>query len=104
MAAEAYPAFLTAAGLCPEPCRCHLCGARVGDSGALDPQAGGVVCERCAGPTRAFAVELLSTRAWGRLSAEREAAALEASVIAWVETHVGRSLRTARVWSQHEVA
>jgi recombinational DNA repair protein (RecF pathway) len=91
-AAREYPRLLRAAGIAPDPRVCARCARRDPDRVALDVQVTGLTCAACASgqPTLPAGVW------WGapiELGAH-DVEALEWSVVAWIEHHVGRPLKS----------
>lgn len=90
-AVAAYPVVLATAGISPDPRVCAGCGAREPQRVSFD-NSGGVRCERCVrgGPLFASAALLPG----GPAPAGEEARALERAVVALVEAHLGRRLKS----------
>lgn len=96
-AAAVYPLLLIAAGIAPQAGSCATCGVLLPARGAFDTRLGGLVCGGCVQGQASLSDEALT--AW-RSGACRDAAAareIEAAAVAWVESHIGRALRSRLV-------
>jgi DNA repair protein RecO (recombination protein O) len=96
-AASSYPKLLVAAGIISDVSRCGRCGRRAPEELALEPRDGALLCGSCAG-----SLPRAPAAAWGGpgelVLTEAMAATVERQVTAWVESHLGRALKSARAW------
>jgi DNA repair protein RecO (recombination protein O) len=95
-AVAVYPEVLATAGISPDPGLCASCGARHPDRICLD-DSGSVRCARCAGTRTLFASAAL--RPGGPVPVGDGARAVERAVVALVEAHLGRRLKSVGVFS-----
>lgn len=94
-AVAAYPEVLATAGISPDLRACAGCGALEPERVGLDDD-GGVRCEGCARGRPVFSSAALLPG--GATLAGVEARALERAVVALVEAHLGRRLKSAGVF------
>jgi DNA repair protein RecO (recombination protein O) len=96
-AALSYPKLLIGAGIASGCARCGRCDRRAPEGLALEPRDGALLCEHCAGSLPRVPATIWEGRAEAALT-EVIAATVETQVAAWVETHLGHALKSARAW------